>query len=98
MLGGQVLVDVHAEAGLLAGVQVAGLEAVAVREHGVGLLGVAHVLLQAEVGGGQGDVQGGGHADRGEVGGAVGAAPDVVERGQVENTPQVGDAAGVHHG
>src|SRR4051812_42401796 len=49
VLRGELFVDVDAEPGALAGVQIALRERVAVREYGVGLGGVGHVLLDAEV-------------------------------------------------
>ena len=61
----------------------------------VGRVAVAHVLLDAEVRDADVDVQRGGHGDRREVGGAVGAGADVVQVRQVEDAAQVGDAAGV---
>ncbi len=57
---------------------------------------MAHVFLDAEVRDGDVEVHGRGDGDRGEVRGAVRAGADLVERGQVEDAAQVGDAAGVH--
>ena len=44
------------------------------------------------------EVHGRGQRDRREVGRAVRAGAHLVERGEVEDPPQVGDAAGVHDG
>jgi len=56
---------------------------------------VSHVLLDAEVGDGDVEVQRGGEADGREIVGTVGAAADVVEIGELEDAPEVGDPTGV---
>ena len=84
---------------LLARVQVAVLEVVGVREDRVGFVRVAHVLLDAEVRHRDAEVQVGGQANGGEVGGAVAARAHVVELGQGCDLAQVRDPArvgGVH--
>ena len=65
------------------GMHVAGVEGVVMREDLVGKRRVVHVLLDAEVVDGEAEVQRGGHGDRREIGGAVEAGADVVERGEV---------------
>src|SRR5262249_30769960 len=92
VLGGQLLVEVDAQSRGFARVEHAVLEAVGVREDPVRLLGVAHVLLDAEVVDGQVEVQGGGHADGGEVGGAVAARAHVEELGEGGDLAEVADA------
>ena len=70
-------------------------EGVGVGEDFVGESGVGHVLLDAEVGDAEIKVEGGAHADGGEIGGAVAAGFDVVEVGEAGDAAHVGDAAGV---
>lgn len=64
VLRGELLVDIHAVAGRLARVQHALVEGVGMREDGVGLLGVRHVFLDAEVGHPEVEVQRRAHAHR----------------------------------
>ena len=95
ILARELFVEVHAEAGGVAGMHVAVVELIAVREDFVGLFVVRHVFLDAEVVNGEVEVQRGGHADGREVRGAVAAGADVVERGEVGELFERGDAAGV---
>src|SRR5688572_10107384 len=78
-LRGQRLVDVDSQPRPLAGVHITFGETVRVREHAIRVLAVAHVLLDAEVVHAEVEVKCGGHADGGEVGGAVAARADVVQ-------------------
>ncbi len=70
-------------------------ERVLVRKHLVGLVGVRHVLLDAEVVDAQVEVQRRGHAHRAQIGGAMAARAHLVQLGQRGDLPQVGDASGV---
>ena len=74
------------------------LKSVGVRKNGVSFFVVGHEFLYAEVGHPGVKVQGGAHADRRQVGGAVAAGAHLVHGGKVGNTAQVRDAAGVHDG
>ena len=56
---------------LVAGIESAVCERVRVRKHAIGLVAVAHVLLNAEVVHAEVKVQSGGHANRAEIGRAV---------------------------
>ncbi len=60
----EFLVDFHAVARGIAGMQIAVVEAPGAREYGIGFFGVAHVFLDAEVGHGQIEVERGAHAYR----------------------------------
>ena len=59
---------------------------------------MVHVLLDAEVVDGEAEMERGGHGDGREIGGAVVAGADVVERGKVGGLFCVGDAAAVDDG
>ena len=59
------------------------------RKTSVGLVRVRHVLLDAEVRHREVEVHGRGQRDRRQVGGAVRAGAHLVQRGQVEDPPQV---------
>ena len=76
--------------------QRARVQLVSVREDAVGLGGVGHVLLNAEVVHGQIEVQRRRHADRRQIGRAMRAGPHVVQLGEVRDPPQVRDPARVH--
>ena len=82
MLGGKGLVDVDSETRRFARMHHAFAESVGMGKHGVGFRRVAHVLLHAEVGHGKIEVQGGRHAHRRKIGGAVAAGPHMVQVGQ----------------
>src|SRR5580692_1338640 len=57
-----------------------------------------HVFLDTEVVDGHAEVEGGGHGDGGEIGGAVEAGADVVKGGEVGGLFGVGNAASVDDG
>ena len=82
----------------LAAEQLAGLEMIIMREDRIGLLGVAHILLDPEIGDPGVEVQRAAHGDGRQVGGAVAAGADLVQRGEVGNAAQVRDAARTHDG
>src|SRR5690606_30248855 len=93
-----LLVELHAEPGLLARVQVAVGEGERLPEHLVRGRAVPHVLLDAEVVDRQVQVERGGHADGRDVGRAVDAGLDLVLRRVVEELAHRRDPAGVGDG
>src|SRR5690606_24600514 len=94
----QLLVDVHADARRIAHVQAAVAQHVVVREHRVGLVGVEHVFLDAEVRHPGVEMQRRAHGHRRQVGGAVEAGTYLVQRREVGDAAHVADAAAVHDG
>ena len=92
---GGFLIERHAETRLVTGMHVAVPEGVVGVEHFADRVAVSHVFLDPEVGDAEVDVQRGGQADRGKVGGTVGAAADAVQGRQRKDAAQMGDAAGV---
>src|SRR5882724_7542247 len=96
--GGDLLVDIDAEAGGVAGVHHSVGESVGVGKDAIGFVSVAHVFLDAEIVDAEIEVESGGHADRAHIGGAVTAGADVVEVGEAGDFSQMGNSAGVHDG
>src|SRR5882672_9179164 len=96
--GGDLLVDIDAEAGGVAGVHHSVGEGVGVGEDAIGFIGVAHVFLNAKIVDAEIEVERGGHADGAHIGGAVTAGADVVEVGEAGDFSQLGNSAGVHDG
>ena len=82
-------------AGRLAGMEIATLLRPGVREHGVRRLGIAGIFLDAEIGRPQIDVSIDPHRDRRNVHRTVTAGAHVMDRGEIEDAAEPGDAAGV---
>src|SRR5882762_11004413 len=93
--GGDLLVDIDAEAGGVAGVHHAVGESVGVGEDAIGFISVAHVFLNAEIVDAEIEVESGGHADGAHIGGAVTAGADVIEVSEAGDFSQMGNSAGV---
>src|SRR5262245_10156339 len=68
------------------------------RKHAVGLFGVPHVFLDAEVVDAEIEVECGGHRHRTEIRRTVRTGPHVMQLGERRNLLQVCDAAAVHDG
>src|SRR5258708_39459836 len=67
------------------------------REYRVGLAGVAHVLLNAEIWYRQIEVQCCCHTNRRQVRRSMTTRFDMIKIGKCRHAPQVADTAGVHH-
>ena len=98
ILRGALLIEIDTQAGAIAGKHESIFEEVVVGKDCVGLIGVGHVFLDAEVVDGCAEVERGGHADRRKIGRAVAAGAHVIERGEVGDLLQMRDAAGVNDG
>ena len=73
------------------------LERVGMRKHAIGLFGVPHVFLDAEVVDAEVEMQRRRHADRTQVGGAMRSGAHLVQLGEGRDLAQMADAAGAHH-
>src|ERR1700730_14257075 len=98
IVGCELFVDVHAEAGRVAGIHHSVGKGVGVREDAIGFGGVVHVFLNAEIVDAEIEMQSGGHADGTHVGGGVPAGADLVHLGEAGNFSEMGNSAGVHYG
>src|SRR5260370_36307307 len=94
----ELLVDVHAEAGGVAGMHHFVGESVGVRKDAIGFGGVVHVFLNAEIVNAEIEMQSGGHAYGAHIGGAVTTGADLVQLGKAGDFSQMGNSCGVHHG
>src|SRR5229473_3103480 len=94
--GGELLIDIDAEAGSVARVHHPVGKSVGVRKDAIGFVGVAHVFLNAEIVDAEIEMKGGGHADGTHVGGAVTASADVVKISEAGDFSQMRNSAGVH--
>src|SRR5258708_6963539 len=92
----QGLVDVDAEPRRVARVHESVLECVAVGEHAIGFLAVAHVFLYPEIMHAQVEVEGGSHTNRTQVRGAMRAGLHPIQLGQRSDFSEMGDASRVH--
>src|ERR1051325_11685403 len=68
---GERFIDLYPQTGRIARLESAVGESITMREHPIGIVGMAHVLLDSEVVNADIEVEGGGHAHRAQVGGAV---------------------------
>src|SRR5467141_2089582 len=92
----ELLIDVHTEAGGVAGMHHSVGKGIGMREDAIGFGGVVHVFLDAEIVDAEIEMEGGGHADRAHIGGAVTAGADLVQLGEAGDFSQMGNSAGVH--
>src|SRR5258708_23684978 len=78
IVGGELLIDVDAQAGGVAGVHHSVGEGVGMRKDAIGFGGVVQVFLNAEIVDADIEMQSGGHADGTHIGGAVTAGADLI--------------------
>src|SRR4029079_5976558 len=90
------LIDVDAMSGSFATVEHSRLEAVIVREDGVGLGGVPHVFLNDEILRPRIEVQRGSHGHWREIRRPMTASAHLVEAGKIGDAAQMRDTASTH--
>src|SRR5699024_1971616 len=95
VFGGQILVELNAQARGITGMEEPPVEGVGGLEDLESICAVRHVLLDAEIVDGQAQVQVSSHSDRGDIGRTVHARADAVDIGEVEDLLQAGYPAGV---
>src|SRR5579863_2104226 len=98
ILSGQRLIQVDTQPRSVAGKHHAVFEGVIVREYGVGLFGMRHVLLDAEVMDRRAEVQRGGHGDGGQIRSAVTAGAHMVKGSKVRDFLEMSQPAGMGNG
>ena len=98
ILGRQSLIKIDAEAWGIARMHHSAGKSIGMREDAVGLLRVAHILLDAKIRNAQVEMQRRSHANRTQIGCAVRSRPDLIQLGQAGDFPQMRHSSRVHNG